>query len=124
MAKKDSDAQGAAKLPAGPERVKRTAAPAANFVTLYTNDTQVQITPWDLRITFGEITDLPTSERREIVIKTTGEVRMSPQHAKRLADLLIGQIARYERNFGAIPMPKELRGKPNGASEPEGRPPQ
>lgn len=81
-----------------------------NFVSLYTNDTQVQLTPWDIRMTFGEISEARAGEPGEqptVQIKTTGEVRMSPQHAKKLAEILARQIQVYERNVGTIPMPPD-----------------
>jgi hypothetical protein len=40
-------------------------------------------------------------------IKLIGELRMSPQLAKRLALILIEQLKRYEQQFGEIPGPKE-----------------
>ncbi len=83
---------------------------APNFVSLYTNDTQVQLTPWDIRMTFGEISGARAGEPGEqstIQIKTTGEVRMSPQHAKKLAEVLAKQIQVYEKNVGVISMPPD-----------------
>ncbi|HEV8641379.1 MAG TPA: DUF3467 domain-containing protein [Methylomirabilota bacterium] len=85
--------------------VKRTIVFAPNFISLYTNDTQVQVSPWDVRLIFGEISEPPTSERPEVVIKATGEVRMSPQHAKRILQILADTLATYERSVGPIPLP-------------------
>lgn len=87
--------------------IEREVTTAPGFATLYTNDTQVQVSPWDIRIIFGEISEPPTPERRTIRIKTTGEVRMSPQHAKKLATILIKQLELYERSVGPIPMPTD-----------------
>ena len=87
--------------------VKRTIVMDSNFASLYSNDTQVQVSPWDVRLIFGEISEGPTTERPEALIKCTGQVRMSPQHAKKLAEILMGSLATYERTFGPLPMPKD-----------------
>jgi hypothetical protein len=87
--------------------INREVFVAPGFVSLYTNDTQVQMTPWDFRITFGEISQAPTVERPNVQVKTTGEVRMSPQHAKKFAETLMKQVQFYESNVGMIPMPSD-----------------
>jgi hypothetical protein len=61
-------------------------------------------------MTFGEISEARAGEQGEqptIQIKTTGEVRMSPQHAKKLAQILLKQIQVYESNVGTIPLPPD-----------------
>jgi hypothetical protein len=72
-------------------------------VSLYVNDTQVQITPWDIRLMFGEISSVPTPANPAIVVKQTGEIRMSLTHAKKVAKVLVQQIALYEATIGPIP---------------------
>jgi hypothetical protein len=80
---------------------------AENFVSMYINDTQIQITPWDFRFIFGLIETPPmvVGESKTILVKTIGEIRMSPQHAKTVAMVLLQQVKRYEENVGPIPMP-------------------
>ena len=78
---------------------------SSNFVSLYTNDTQLQVTPWDVRMIFGEITEPASAERPVNVIKQIGEVRMSPQHAKIVMLILANQLEQYESNIGPIPLP-------------------
>jgi hypothetical protein len=85
--------------------ISREETIAASFVTLYANDTQIQTSPWDVRLIFGEITQPATAERPTNIIKQTGEVRMSPQHAKVMAMILIAQLKRYEEMIGPIPTP-------------------
>jgi hypothetical protein len=85
----------------------RETYPADDFAVLYANDTQVQLSPWDFRLIFGLITDAPTPERLQVRIKLVGEVRMSPQHAKRVTKILTQQLKRYEDTFGAIPTPED-----------------
>ena len=77
------------------------------FVSLYVNDTQVQISPWDVRMIFGEIADPATKERPTVRVKSLGEVRMSPQHAKRLVKILARLLVGYEKRFGVIPQPPD-----------------
>lgn len=85
--------------------INRQTVDAAEFVSLYVNDTQVQLTPWDVRFIFGVISETPTENRPTILIKTIGEVRMSPQHAKRVAMVLLQQLKHYEDTVGPIPQP-------------------
>jgi hypothetical protein len=86
--------------------LNREAVRSPSFVSLYSNDTQIQMTPWDVRLIFGEIEDVKV-EGPAIKIRLTGEVRMSPQHAKRVAMILIQQLRGYEETIGPIPLPKD-----------------
>jgi hypothetical protein len=79
----------------------------AGFVSLYTNDTQIQLTPWDFRLIFGQIASVPTPDNPTIVVKAVGEIRMSPQHAKKIALILLTQIAHYEEKIGPIALPPD-----------------
>jgi hypothetical protein len=87
--------------------VNREAAPSANFVSLYVNYTQVQVTPWDVRFMLGVIDGVPSPENPTVLIKQIGEIRMSPQHAKKVAQVLVNQIANYEKNIGPIVLPQD-----------------
>ena len=85
--------------------VEREVVVSPDFVSLYANDTQFQTSPWDFRLIFGVIDAVPTNENHTVVVKQTGEVRMSPQHAKKITQLLLEQLAGYEKRFGPIPQP-------------------
>ena len=85
--------------------LKREEVVSPDFVSLYANDTQFQTSPWDIRLIFGVIDTVPTNENPTMVVKKTGEVRMSPQHAKKITQLLLEQLAGYEKRFGPIPQP-------------------
>src|SRR5579864_9319172 len=74
------------------------------FVSTYANDVQVQMTPWDMRLILGEITDLPSPSDPVVKVKALAEVRMSPQLAKRLTMVMLGQLKAYEDEYGAIPL--------------------
>lgn len=76
------------------------------FVSVYTNDTQLQMTPWDLRLVFGVVAEAPTPVNPKVLVKTLCEVRMSPQHAKKIASILLEQLKHYEENVGEIPQPR------------------
>jgi hypothetical protein len=87
--------------------VDREVAAAPTFVSLYSNDTQVQVSPWDVRLIFGMITQPPSAQQPSPTIHVTqvGEVRMSPQHAKKVVQILLAQIQGYEERIGPIPLP-------------------
>jgi len=87
--------------------INRLVEPAPTFVSIYTNDTQLQMTPWDLRMVFGVIAEQPTASNPKALVKTLCEVRMSPQHAKKVALILLQQLKHYEENVGKIPQPPE-----------------
>ena len=77
-----------------------------SFASYYTNDTQLQTTPWDLCLTFGVIANVDR-ENAVVTIENLAEVRMSPAHAKKLSEILAGQVRHYEESIGFIPMPPE-----------------
>lgn len=85
--------------------VNRKVEKSPTFVSLYSNDTQVQVSPWDVRLIFGVIAEAATVEQPTVTVETLGEVRMSPQHAKVVAAILIGQLKIYEESLGKIPIP-------------------
>lgn len=87
--------------------VNRQMVSSDQFVSIYANDTQIQTSPWDFRFVFGVISSVPTTEDPTIVVRQIGEVRMSPEHAKRIAKVLVQQVVNYERNVGPIPQPEE-----------------
>jgi hypothetical protein len=90
-------------------RVTRTNERSDAFLTIYANDAQVQTTPWDIRLTFGQIIGAPTGANASLVVKETAEVYMSPQFAKRVAMVLIEQLRGYEETVGAVPVPPSLK---------------
>lgn len=79
-----------------------------SFVSLYANDAQFQTTPWDMRITFGNIANAPSViGEGPLVVRELAEVHMSPQFAKRVAMVLLAQLKGYEQTVGTIPLPEE-----------------
>jgi hypothetical protein len=86
--------------------INRQVARSESFASLYTNDTQVQLSPWDVRLIFGIIDRPPSADNPTIHVTAVGEVRMSPQHAKRVATILLRQLKTYEETVGPIPQPE------------------
>ena len=84
--------------------LKRINRQSPSFGTYYANDTQLQTSPWDVRFTFGLIEDI-NQETQTLVVEQVADVRMSLQHAKRVAAILIQQIENYENTIGPIPQP-------------------
>ena len=84
----------------------RQLSKSPSFATFYANDTQMQITPWDLRLTFGVIQDVQ-AEPPVAIIEQVGEVRMSLQHAKRIVLVLVEQLRIYEQTVGPIALPRD-----------------
>jgi hypothetical protein len=69
------------------------------FLSLYANSVQVRTTPWDIQLTFGEISSI---DQQKVIIENQLAVNLSPQQAKSLLDVLSGQVQEYERQFGEI----------------------
>lgn len=103
MSKKQNKVKG----PAGIVRanVNREVIQSPTFVSLYANDTQVQISLWDVRLIFGLISNIPSPQDKSVQVTTVGEVRMSPQHAKQVTMILVQQLKLYEERMGPIPLP-------------------
>ena len=72
------------------------------YVSIYSNDVQVQTSPWDLRLIFSELSDQPTPE--SITVNQLAELRVSPQLAKKLTMVMIQLLTEYEEEFGKIPL--------------------
>lgn len=87
--------------------VKREVNQSPAFFSVYANDAQVQTSPWDVRIIFGEIAKPPTPADPVANINQLGQLRISLQLAKRLAFIMTQQIQAYETRFGVLPAPPE-----------------
>ena len=85
--------------------VERAVTLSPTFGSYYANDTQIQTSPWDLRLIFGQIMEVDPKKGRAVIM-AMADVRMSPQHAKRMLAVLQGQIEQYEKLFGPIPQPE------------------
>src|SRR4051794_12195133 len=84
---------------------KREVTRSPGFVSIYANDVQIQTSPWDMRLVFGEIGDfLSTANVPTVNIRQLGELRISPQLAKRLTAIILQQLQAYEETIGQIPV--------------------
>jgi hypothetical protein len=72
--------------------------------SLYANNTGIETSVWDVKIRFAE-TLAVDHEQRITRVRELATVRMSPQHAKVVAGILIAQLENYEKRFGKIPSP-------------------
>lgn len=83
---------------------RRDLTKSPDYFSIYANDFQVQTGPWDVRLVFGEIGDSSTEGGIPAMsVRQLGEMRMSPQIAKKLTMILIEQLRTYENRFGEIP---------------------
>lgn len=71
------------------------------FVTLYANAANIETTAWDFNLLFGEL----KKRGDKFVIEQSVAIRMSPQHAKALAGILINNVKEYEKQVGEIKLP-------------------
>lgn len=87
--------------------IDRQVVVSPSFVSIYANDTQVQTTPWDVRLTLGEMSVDAVDGVRTVNVRELAEVRMSLQHVKRVVKILSSQLKVYEESFGTIPQPSD-----------------
>jgi hypothetical protein len=73
------------------------------FTTVYTNSANLEVTPWDFRLTFGELQRVPNKSPR---VEQFVAVVMSPQHAKALLAILRNHVEEYEKQVGEIKLPQ------------------
>lgn len=101
MAKKKETAVNGHTDGKAPTREVRT---ATSFASYYSNDTIMETGPWDVRFRFGHVVENDKANAR-IIVEQLAEVHVSPQHAKRLHQILTEHLRQYEEMFGPIPMP-------------------
>ncbi|MDR3750533.1 MAG: DUF3467 domain-containing protein [Terracidiphilus sp.] len=70
---------------------------------VYSNNANLAIAPWDIRIIFSEI--VTTSKPGEAFNVLRAHIVMNPAHAKALVDALAKTIEAYEKQFGEIKIP-------------------
>lgn len=85
---------------------KQTRLRRANFLRTYANSVAVGLSPWDVRLTFGDILGHEEVDgKRKAVIEETVEVLLTRETAKALTAILHDKITAYEREFGEIKLP-------------------
>lgn len=86
------------------------------FIQAYANAAHVEVTAWDFNVLFGEL----QRTKDGIVVEQTIGVRMSPQHAKAFAAVLVNNIKEYEKHVGEIKLPQaEPAEAASAAAEPK-----
>ena len=66
---------------------------------IYTNSVKTSISIYEIMLQLGL--------ESEGKIKPICNVRMSPQHAKMLSEVLTRSVTEYEKKIGTIPLPKK-----------------
>lgn len=85
------------------EQVELTSERAPTFIKIYSNSANVEATPWDFTIVFGELRRLGPGK---LIVDQLVGVTMSPQHAKALAQVLANNVREYEKFAGEIKVPQ------------------
>jgi hypothetical protein len=74
------------------------------FVSFYSNNTFLDVTPWDFKFIFGSFQKSETPGKMPRV-ENMVEIIMSPQHAKALLGVLNHHVQEYEKQIGEIKLP-------------------
>lgn len=82
-----------------------TTAPFDRVPNYYANQASVRTNQLDVQVIHGQIVDV---ESDKITVMPQAIVHMSHVHARRLANILIEQLAYYEKQFGKLPEDPEL----------------
>lgn len=70
--------------------------------TYYVNNTSIETSVWDVRLKLAHTVEV-NPQKNLTRVKRVAEVRMSPQHARVVADFLQEHLKNYEATFGRIP---------------------
>ncbi len=73
---------------------------ATGHIEVYANNAQITATYFDFQVVFGEILE---ASKEKLVTEDSVTIKMSPQLAKRLSEILQTHIGKYETMYGAIP---------------------
>jgi hypothetical protein len=80
---------------------------ANDFTTIYANNVALTTAPYDVSLIFGEI-QFGLGEKPLLIEKC--RVVMSPGHGKALARVLTANIEKWEKQHGAIQLPRGASG--------------
>src|SRR5690348_16772012 len=72
-----------------------------SFMNVYANNASLTFTLFDFMITLGIVTSV-NQENKQVVVEDLVAVRMSPEHALSLSEILNTHIGLYEKSFGPI----------------------
>lgn len=80
---------------------------AADFKSIYANFAQVHYTGFDMSLTFGDGSYTPDSQNTLIELHT--RVVMTIIEAKLVHQMLTEQIRVYEKKYGTVEIPEDLK---------------
>ena len=80
----------------------RTVTKSPAFVSLYINDLQSIVSPWDFRLLLGLMQGFADGKSGAVLVDLIGELRMSPPFAKKVVAVLSRQVESYEETYGSI----------------------
>jgi hypothetical protein len=76
-------------------------------VAFYANNILVEVTPWDFRLSVGEIEKVEAAPEGRTIgkfyVEDKARITMSPEHTKALLKLLQDNVAQFEAKVGPIP---------------------
>ena len=70
-----------------------------NYSRIYSNGVQLSMSPWDIRMDFGQMLE---GELNKVALVTDVTILMSPSHAAAFCKALLSTIGKYENAFGPI----------------------
>lgn len=73
-----------------------------DFVHFYANNVEVAMSNWDIQIVLGEVV---VDQDKKLAVQEKAVVVMSPQHAKAFLNILLGNVAAFEKQFGVVTVP-------------------
>lgn len=77
---------------------------SANFVSAYSNNIQIRVTPFDFVFVFGDVQGI---DGTTLLVDENVRILMSPEHAKVFAKVLSENVVQYEKQVGTIPSPPQ-----------------
>jgi hypothetical protein len=82
-----------------PDNTKITLNKSEGYRETYANSVQVRLSIWDFLLVFGT---LEQQSADQVAIDNFQGIFLSPQQAKALSNLLVHNVAQYEKTFGEI----------------------
>jgi hypothetical protein len=82
-----------------PDNTRITLNKAESYREGYANSVQVRLSIWDFFLVFGTM-EQPAPD--QVQIENFQGIYLSPQQAKALSNLLVHNVAQYEKTFGPI----------------------
>src|SRR5438270_12732900 len=79
--------------------------PEGGIIRVYANNVAIGTTPFDMRIIFGEVTDVG-AETRKVTIEQNVQVTMSWAEAKLVAKFIERHVQAYEKKNGTLTTPQ------------------